>query len=241
MAQEIRRRTGTQDGEGTRQQPAGAGSPKISSSKSSFTQRFLMLSVVCLLVNILHPMDPAVSIADPIVKKGPEPNQTPGPIGKVAEVVEEFFPCSGHKCHAWLVLPKKPLLSADSRHPPVVVMGHGLACMKDMGLYTYAVAFAEVGIASYLIDYRGFGLSDGEPRSLVDAAAHASDFVDAVHHIAADSRIDSARIALWGTSLSGGHVIQAAGILGEKVASISRSFCVIQGAENPDISTRSRL
>ena len=37
---------------------------------------------------------------------------------------------------------------------------------KDMGLMRYANKFAQAGIASLAIDYRGFGASDGMPRSV---------------------------------------------------------------------------
>eukprot|EP00961_Rhodomonas_salina_P029639 399256-Rhodomonas_salina.1 len=107
-------------------------------------------------------MDPSVWTDDPMTRKPPAPDQTPKPIGQVATVTEDTFVCAdGQKCHAWLVMPKKPMKSASNAKPPVVVMGHGLTCLKDMGLYTYAVEFAKIGVATYMIDYRGFALSEG--------------------------------------------------------------------------------
>ncbi|CAN0385177.1 unnamed protein product [Pylaiella littoralis] len=92
-------------------------------------------------------------------------------------------------------------------------MAHGMGGQKDMGLAKYAEAFAKRGIASLVFDYRTFGGSDGMPRHLVDPWRHVEDYISALDYIRGPSladTVDSSRVALWGTSFSGGHVLNVA-------------------------------
>eukprot|EP00983_Pelagomonas_calceolata_P091315 1157528-Pelagomonas_calceolata.AAC.4 len=43
---------------------------------------------------------------------------------------------------------------------------------KDMGLHPYAEQFAQAGMAVLVIDYRGFGGSDGLPRHHISWHKH---------------------------------------------------------------------
>lgn len=114
------------------------------------------------------------------------------------------FASQGVRCSGDLYLP------AGVEHPPVVVMAHGFASERSFGLPAYAERFAGAGMAAYLFDYRCFGDSDGEPRNLVDPRRHLEDWEAAVAHVRSLGGIDSGRLALWGTSFSGGHVIVTA-------------------------------
>jgi len=89
-------------------------------------------------------------------------------------------------------------------------MAHGFAAEKTFGLAAYAERFAAEGIAAYVFDYRYFGDSDGQPRNLVSPSRHVQDWKAAVAHVRALPEIDGSRLALWGTSFSGGHVIVTA-------------------------------
>jgi len=91
-----------------------------------------------------------------------------------------------------------------------VVMAHGLGGTKDSGLEPFAERFAQAGADVVLFDYRGFGLSEGEPRQVVDHRRHREDYHAAVAHARALPGVDPDRIVLWGTSNSGGHVIAVA-------------------------------
>jgi pimeloyl-ACP methyl ester carboxylesterase len=119
-------------------------------------------------------------------------------------IVRSDFASKGVRCSGDLYLP------AGVYRPPVVVMGHGFGAERTFGLPTYARRFAERGLATYLFDYRGFGDSDGEPRNYVDARRHLADWRAAVVHVRALHEVDGTRLALWGTSYSGGHVIVTA-------------------------------
>jgi pimeloyl-ACP methyl ester carboxylesterase len=62
----------------------------------------------------------------------------------------------------------------------------------------------------FLFDYRTFGASDGEPRNLIDPFRHRADWLAAIEHVRSLSAVDGDSLALWGTSFSGGHVLEAA-------------------------------
>lgn len=91
--------------------------------------------------------------------------------------------------------------------PPVLVMGHGFGGLRKFVLPSFAERFVAAGMAVLLFDYRGFGDSEGSPRSLVDAKRHLEDFWAAVDYAKTLPDIDASRIALWGTSFAGGHVL----------------------------------
>lgn len=89
-------------------------------------------------------------------------------------------------------------------------MGHGGSGTKRLGLPHYAERFAAAGLAVLAFDYRHFGASDGEPRQVINIAEQHEDYRAAVRFARDLSGVDPARIALWGTSLSGGHVLTVA-------------------------------
>lgn len=68
------------------------------------------------------------------------------------------------------------------------------------------VGFAP-GFAALAFDYRHFGESEGEPRQLVWIPYQLEDDAAAIEHARGLDEIDPARIALWGTSASGGYGI----------------------------------
>lgn len=114
------------------------------------------------------------------------------------------FLSKGTRCAGWLYRPEKVL------NPPIVIMAHGFAGERTFGLPAFAEKFAQGGMAVFLFDYRNFGDSEGEPRNLVDPARHCQDWESAIAHVRSLPEIDTSQIALWGTSLSGGHVIVTA-------------------------------
>jgi fermentation-respiration switch protein FrsA (DUF1100 family) len=89
-------------------------------------------------------------------------------------------------------------------------MAHGLGGTRDAGLEPYAKKFASYGYVALLFDYRHFGGSDGEPRQLFSVKRQLQDWASAIGYARRLDGVDPKRIALWGTSFSGGHVIVAA-------------------------------
>lgn len=114
------------------------------------------------------------------------------------------FISGGQTCAAWLYLP------ADVHAPvPCVVMAHGFAGTRSDGLAAYAERFVEAGCAALVFDYRHFGDSEGEPRQLIDIGLQHEDWTAAIACARTRAEVDETRIALWGSSFSGGHVVVA--------------------------------
>jgi dienelactone hydrolase len=114
------------------------------------------------------------------------------------------FPSRGETCHAYLYRPAE-----QSGDVPCVVMAHGFSGTRDDALPAFAERFAEAGFAVLVFDYRHFGASTGEPRQLLDIGRQLDDYRAAIAYARGLPGIDG-RIALWGSSFSGGHVIQLA-------------------------------
>jgi dienelactone hydrolase len=94
---------------------------------------------------------------------------------------------------------------------PCVVLCTGFGGTQDTpSLVANARAFADAGYVALIFDYRKFGESGGEPRQLVDIACQLADINAAVECARRTDGVDPDRIALWGTSLGGGHVVTAA-------------------------------
>ncbi len=92
---------------------------------------------------------------------------------------------------------------------PCVVMGHGASGTME-SLFPLAERFAAAGLAVLVFDYRYFGSSGGKPRQLMDTRKQREDWQAAIRFARTCEGIDPERIALWGTSFSGGHVIAVA-------------------------------
>ncbi|WP_438024138.1 alpha/beta hydrolase [Sorangium sp. So ce233] len=119
----------------------------------------------------------------------------------------EFPAVDGTRLEGWLFLPRAP-------QAPLVVMAPGLTGTKDGHLEPFAWQFVRRGVAVLLFDYRTFGGSDGEPRHWADPARHREDYESALRFargpLAGEGRIDGGRIALWGSSFSGGTALVTA-------------------------------
>ena len=115
------------------------------------------------------------------------------------------FKVKGVSLSAWLYLPEN--LSAPV---PCIIMGHGLGGTKDIILESFALRYQDAGFAVLAFDYRHFGESDGEPRQLIWNPYQMEDWSAAITYARGLKEIDPAKIALWGTSHSGGHVIVTA-------------------------------
>lgn len=115
------------------------------------------------------------------------------------------FDVEGSTVDAWLYLPSERGASA-----PCIVMAHGLGGTKQMGLDRYAQRFQAAGYAVLVFDYRYFGDSEGVPRHLIWIPYQLADWAAAADYARRRPEIDPNRIGLWGTSLSGGHVVVTA-------------------------------
>ena len=118
--------------------------------------------------------------------------------------------------------------------PAVLLMAHGLAALRQFKLVQYAQRFASAGYAVVLFDYRYWGGSTGRPRELVSISAQLDDWRTMIRHIQERKSIDSKRIVLWGTALSGGHVLTlAAELKNIQAAMVQVPF--VDGAESAQL------
>lgn len=114
---------------------------------------------------------------------------------------------NGELCKGWFYKPND-----SSNRFATVIMAHGFGAVKELRLDAYAEKFAAAGFAVLVFDYRNFGASDGEPRQLIDIGEQLEDWRAALDHARHHSAIDASRIALWGSSFSGGHVVEIAAV-----------------------------
>jgi fermentation-respiration switch protein FrsA (DUF1100 family) len=115
------------------------------------------------------------------------------------------FASAGTRCAAWLYRP------TDRSDPlPCVILAHGFSATRHERIPAFAEHFAANGLASLCFDYRHFGDSEGNPRQLISIRRQLADWRAAVAFARGLDGIDAARIALWGSSFSGGHVITVA-------------------------------
>jgi dienelactone hydrolase len=105
---------------------------------------------------------------------------------------------------------------------PLVVMAHGFSATRELRLDVYAERFAEAGLAALVFDYRHFGASAGEPRQLLDIKRQQQDYEAALVYARGLDWVDDRRLALFGSSFSGGHVVAVAARDGRVAAVIAQ-------------------
>lgn len=124
---------------------------------------------------------------------------------------EVSFISSGEQIAAWLFEPGSNGALADaSGLTGCVVLAHGFAGVREAALEPFARRFAAAGLYALVFDYRHFGGSTGEPRQLIEIKRQLDDWRAAVSFSRSLDSVDPARIAIWGTSMSGAHVISLA-------------------------------
>ena len=119
-------------------------------------------------------------------------------------VEERDIGVAGDAVHVWTVRP-------GGEGPfPAIVMAHGFSGVIHEPLLRYADRFARAGIAAVLFDYRTFGHSGGRPRQWMDIPRQQEDWRAVVAWAKGQPFADASRVALWGSSFSGGHVMDLA-------------------------------
>jgi len=116
-----------------------------------------------------------------------------------------FLASDGARIEGWLFCPTR-------EHAPLVIMAPGLTGTKEGFYEQYAWQFVARGVATLIIDFRTFGGSEGLPRHWVDPARQVEDYQAAIAFARAGGLpgVDPGRIALWGSSFSGGVSLVAA-------------------------------
>ena len=91
-----------------------------------------------------------------------------------------------------------------------VVMAAGGAVNKEPGTDPFAKPFNDAGFTVLAFDYRRFGESGGHPRQIIRMKEQLADWQAAIAFAATLPGVDPHRIAVWGFSLSGGHIFTVA-------------------------------
>lgn len=106
--------------------------------------------------------------------------------------------------------------------------------LKEQHLDSFAARFQAAGFAAIVYDNRNFGASDGQPRFEVDGFKQIEDYHDAITYASTLSEVDADRIAIWGTSYSGGNVIQAAAV-DRRVKAVVTQVPFVAGSSVPGL------
>lgn len=132
------------------------------------------------------------------------------------EVKNVSFKSNGFNCSGRIYLPAN-----KGESLACVVFANGFSATMDWILPDFARRFAEAGFAAFIFDYRHLGESEGEPRQVINLKNQRTDLRNALTWVRDFSGIDKRRIALWGTSLGGSHVVEVASSDNEIVAIIN--------------------
>jgi len=115
--------------------------------------------------------------------------------------VKVRFPSSDTECASW-------------HHPGTngacVVMAGGFAVTKEPGTDLFASTFHDAGFSVLAFDYRRTGESDGKPRQVLPIRDQLADWDAAISRAGELPDVDPNRLAIWGFSASGGHVLLVA-------------------------------
>ena len=124
------------------------------------------------------------------------------------------FVSGATKCAAW---------HYPGTNGACVVMAGGFAVTMGPGTDLFAKRFSEAGFAVLAFDYRHLGESDGQPRQVVRIAEQLADWQAAIAFAPTLPGVDPTRVAIWGFSLSGGHVFRVAARNPELAGAIAQS------------------
>jgi uncharacterized protein len=91
-----------------------------------------------------------------------------------------------------------------------VIMAGGGAVTKEPGTDLFAERFHAAGFSVLAFDYRRLGESGGEPRQVVVISDQIADWQAAIGFARTLPDVDPSKLAIWGFSLSGGHIFRVA-------------------------------
>jgi len=126
------------------------------------------------------------------------------------------FSSGRDRCAAWLYPAAGGAPSA-----PVIAMAHGFTGTRRDRLGPFAERFAAAGVAAMPFDYRGFGDSTGA-QDIVDIDRQLEDWRAAIAFARSLPGIDPSYVAVFGSSMGGGHALAAAAGDSRVVAAISQ-------------------
>ncbi|MFN8202403.1 MAG: alpha/beta hydrolase [Solirubrobacteraceae bacterium] len=102
-------------------------------------------------------------------------------------------------------------------------MAAGAGVTKEPGTDPFARAFHEAGFSVLAFDYRRLGESGGRPRQIIRISDQLADWDAAIECARTLPEVDPEQLAIWGYSLSGGHVFPVAAHHPELAAAIAHA------------------
>jgi uncharacterized protein len=91
-----------------------------------------------------------------------------------------------------------------------IIMAGGTGVTKEPASDPFAPHFQAAGFSVLAFDFRRLGQSGGNPRQVIKVDDQLDDYRAAIAFAATLPEVDPARIAIWGFSLAGGHVLRVA-------------------------------
>jgi len=91
-----------------------------------------------------------------------------------------------------------------------VIMAGGLGVTKEPATDPFAKRFNDAGFTVLAFDFRRLGERGGQPRQIVRMGEQQADWQAAIDFAGTLAEVDPTRLALWGFSLSSGHVFRVA-------------------------------
>jgi pimeloyl-ACP methyl ester carboxylesterase len=110
-----------------------------------------------------------------------------------------WFTSGGVDCAAW---------HYAGTNGACVVMAGGAGVTKEPGTDQFAARFHAAGFSLLAFDHRHFGESGGTPRQVMRVREQLADWDAAVDCAQALPEVDPLRVAAWGFSSAGGHVLR---------------------------------
>lgn len=124
------------------------------------------------------------------------------------------FPVGGEEIAAW---------HYPGTNGACVVMAGGLAVTKEPATDKFAARLNAAGYGVLAFDYRHLGESGGAPRQVVRVGEQITDWEAAIAYAAALPGVDPGRVAVWGFSASGGHIVAVAARSAHIAAAIAQT------------------
>ncbi|MGD9503464.1 MAG: alpha/beta hydrolase [Syntrophobacteraceae bacterium] len=122
----------------------------------------------------------------------PPPTVTPAGMERI------WLETASGKVEAWFIPATR---ARQGEHLPLIIFAHGNAELIDDWPGQFK-DFADAGLGSLLVEYPGFGRSEGSPsqKTVTDV------FITAYDYVVTRADVDSSRIVLLGRSLGGGAI-----------------------------------
>ncbi len=129
-----------------------------------------------------------------------------------------WFTSGGVECAAW---------HYAGTNGACVVMAGGAGVTKEPGTDAFAARFHADGFSVLAFDHRHFGESGGTPRQVMRVREQLADWDAAVGCAKSLPEVDPKRVAAWGFSSAGGHVLRVGA--GGKVAAVVAQTPFVDG------------